>query len=131
MKYFLRNGFLIPLSVVGAAWLCLFGFTSASRADVTVADNLDGNTNKISNYTTSGPSGTEFKAQVFTTGAVGGDISFLDLYLSAASLSGSPTMNVYVYDVTGTSISSSPVDSVPDSLTLPRFSVSIYEFPVN
>ena len=25
-------------------------------------------------------------------------------------------------------ISSSPVDSIPDALTLPRFSVSIYEF---
>ena len=94
----------------GVVLLALFAFTSVSRADFTVADNLDGNSAKISGYTASGGAGTEFKAQMFTTGSEGGDISLLDLYLSVYGISGTPTMNVYVYDVTGGSISSSPID---------------------
>ena len=107
MRKNLKLNFLVPIWIVGSACLALCGFTSTSRADVIVADNLDGNTNIISNYTSGG---TEFKAQMFMTGTEGGDISFLDLYLTVAIASGTPTMNVYVYDVTGGGISSSSVD---------------------
>jgi hypothetical protein len=107
MKKNLRVHALLPLLTIGAVWSVLFGFTSISRADITVADNLDGNTNLISNYTSGG---TEFKAQMFMTGAEGGDISFLNLYLTDVISSGTPTINVYVYNVTGGSISSSAIN---------------------
>jgi len=56
----------------------------------------------------------------------------LKLGITGAGLSGKGTLwRLASIDSNGQnpSISDSPVDSIPDSLTLPRFSVSIYEFP--
>ena len=57
----------------------------------------------------------------------------LKLSISGANLSGKGTLwRLASADSNGqnSSICSSPVDFTPDSLTLPRFSVSIYELPV-
>jgi hypothetical protein len=58
---------------------------------------------------------------------------FLKLNINGPSLSGKGTLwRLASAESSGQnpSISSSPVDSVPDSLTLPRFSVGIYELLV-
>ena len=58
----------------------------------------------------------------------------LKLNITGAALSGKGTLwRLASAEDNGQnpSISSSPVDSVPDSLTLPRFSVSLYELPAN
>lgn len=57
----------------------------------------------------------------------------LQLRISGAALSGKGNLwRLASTESTGLNprISSSPVDSIPESLTLPRFSISIYEFPV-
>lgn len=56
----------------------------------------------------------------------------LTLTLAGAALAGSGTLwRLASTEATGQNpaISSTPVDSIPGSLTLPRFSISIYEFP--
>ncbi len=57
----------------------------------------------------------------------------LKLNIAGAALSGRGTLWRLASAEAGgqnPDISSSPVDSMPNSLTLPRFSVNIYEFPV-
>jgi alpha-N-arabinofuranosidase len=57
----------------------------------------------------------------------------LKLNIGGATLSGKATLwRLASTEANGQnpSISSSPIDSIPDSLTCPRFSVNIYEFPV-
>ena len=58
----------------------------------------------------------------------------LKLNITGAALSGKGALwRLASTDASGQNpgISSSPVDSVPNALTLPRFSVSIYELSVN
>ncbi|HLZ55247.1 MAG TPA: alpha-N-arabinofuranosidase, partial [Verrucomicrobiae bacterium] len=58
----------------------------------------------------------------------------LKLNITGAALSGKGTLwRLASTEADGHNpvISSSPIESTPDSLTLPRFSVSIYELPVN
>jgi len=97
MKRNWRAFFGVPRLGVGAALLAFFAVTTVSRADIAIVNDL-GDTITGEAGTTARP----YKAQDFST-TVSGQISsvILDLNFNAAAVTAGSTLDVYIYNATG------------------------------
>ncbi len=97
MKKNLVAFFGVPRLGVGAALLALFAFTSVSRADIDIVNSL-GDTIAGEAAVSTRP----YKAQDFAT-TVSGQISsvVLDLNFNAAAVTAGSTLDIYIYNATG------------------------------
>ncbi len=98
MKKNLGTFFGVPRLGLGAGLLVLFVSTSISRADIDIVNSL-GDTIAGEAAVSTRP----YKAQDFST-TVGGQINsvILDLNFNAAAVTAGSTLNVYIYNATGT-----------------------------
>ena len=87
----------VPRAGVGVALLALFAFTSVSRADIDIVNSLGDSIAGEAAVST-----RPYKAQDFST-IVSGQISgvVLDLNFNAAAVTAGSTLDVYIYNATG------------------------------